>query len=164
MRDDRVLATIRTLEERGIKFDHIKTKDGSDQYTTETPDYILEITINPKKWLGLVFVWQYDNRAKSLEYSIDSDLYPIANPDQHEFAQGIETDILNFVKALYDNKILVGRIKKKPAIAIPVDGGFYTVTKGWLWTVGRVWTDKEFHKIQSDLVPFKNVGVDEKSR
>lgn len=118
----KIVKSIESLEKAGFPV-KVMIKSKYSKYTVQTKDYSLEVVINTD-WLGLDFD-VIDSKNKILiSYSVDTDLYPISQPDQHEFAKEIEDEIVEFLDLLAQHKIKIGTFNGYPAIAIQYGAGY----------------------------------------
>lgn len=104
-------------------------------YIIRAKAYEVEVIVDPVKWLGLEFVL-YSSDGKTLSYDIDTDQYNIGDPDEREFADDIESQIINFLEHLMNHTILIGSKGRKLMMIIPEDDGYTLISRGRFLTSG----------------------------
>jgi hypothetical protein len=119
--------------------------EGGREFVLTGPRWRSVVYISPLRWLGLEFVF-HEEGARLIVHQIDTDLYPIAKPAQRDFAEEIEADIVEFLEALGANQISVrrggSRRSSRPALVVPMGGGFYRIAKGRVIASGRMFADR----------------------
>jgi hypothetical protein len=139
-----VVVAIDRLRESGVRVVE-RAVEGGREFVLTGPRWRSVVYVNPVRWLGLEFVVQEDG-TRLIVHQIDTDLYPIAEPGQRDFAEEIEADIVEFLEALGANQVSVRRGGSRrgsgPALVIPVSGGFYRIAKGRVIASGRMFADR----------------------
>lgn len=154
---DNIIKKVEELKRRGVEL-RFEKRDSDNVYVSDKTTYKLELVVNPTRWLGLDFITK-DNQGKvQLAYSIDTDLYPISNPDQEWFADEIESDIVKFLALLENNEVMVGKVKGRPIMIFPCENGYRFVKKGRFFIASRICTASEYEKLSKNLEHFKLAG------
>lgn len=112
-------------------------------YSIKEPQFKIEVIINPTKWIGLDFDLLNRNGKVILSYEINTDLYPIAEPKQYEFAKQIENEIVSFLGYLLEHKIKRGTVNGKHAIIIPKSNEYLLLVKGLFFTKGSYYENPD---------------------
>jgi hypothetical protein len=118
--------------------------EGGREFALTGPRWRSVVYVNPARWLGLEFVIHDDDGTQSVVHHIDTDLYPIGEPAQRDFAEEIEADIVGFLDALRAGEISARRrgSGRGSAMVFPLSGGFYRIAKGRVFASGRTFTDR----------------------
>ncbi|WP_244162277.1 hypothetical protein [Amycolatopsis regifaucium] len=66
------------------------------------------MVVDPRRWLGLAFETLDPVTGRRATYDIDTDLYDISQDEQREFAEEIESDIVEFLDNLRNRVVLRG--------------------------------------------------------
>lgn len=148
---DKIKIKINSLLKNGLSIKQ-KTEGQNITYIINNKQDIIEVLINPIKWLGLKFHLLNINGKNQFYYSIDTDLYPISQPKYQEFANHIENDIVGFLDSLVNHKIKLGKVKGKQAMVIPVDNRFLLISKGLFFT------SQAYFKNMQDIKQFCEAG------
>lgn len=88
------------------------------------------VVVEPRRWLGLEFEARDPVTGRRATYDIDTDLYDIARPDQREFAEEVERDIIEFLGNLAEGALRRGNEGSKFVLVFPLDGSFVRVVQG----------------------------------
>ncbi|WP_447761650.1 hypothetical protein [Sphingopyxis panaciterrae] len=86
-----------------------------------------EVIVDPLRWLGLTFDAVDPATARKVHYAIDTDLYDISRPEQREFADEIESDIIEFLDNLTEGRMLRGEQTSDAVLVFPSAGSFVRV-------------------------------------
>lgn len=129
-----------------------RTKDEIAIIDISKNNYKVEIIINPHNWLGLEFDLFATNNQVQFSHAINTDLYPISKPKYYEFAKEIEDEILNFLDALINHRIIVGTINNKTTIIIPKGNKYFLISKGRFLSTGS------YYKKIEDINNFKEIA------
>ncbi|HMS23087.1 MAG TPA: hypothetical protein PKA38_04990 [Candidatus Levybacteria bacterium] len=136
---------IKLLKSRNVKVLENGTEDRI--FSVDSEKYRFTITLNPNRWIGLEFDLLDSDKKSLLNFTIDTDIYPISDSKYNSFASGIEKNIGEFLNALANRRIKIGRIKEKPAMIIPQDDGYLLIKKIWIFTTKKLYM--ELSKIES---------------
>ena len=150
MLGNKIINNINALKKLGVIVkEAIK---GEDQiYLLNGRGYRAELKINPKSWLGIEF-HTVDIKGKDvLIHEIDTDLYPISRPKYYEFAEDIENEIVEFLTAIREGKILIGEKKGRKAMIIPKGNKFLLTIKGRFFISSRYYDDLEKLKLEGNF-------------
>jgi|GEM_PF-6350639 len=118
--------------------------EGGRHFALSGPYWRSMVDVVPARWLGLKFVIHDDSDTRLIVHQIDTDLYPIGEPAQRDFAEEIEADIVEFLEALRAGTISTRRrgSGRGSAMVVPVGGGFYRIAQGWIVASGRTFADR----------------------
>lgn len=142
-----IIEKITTFNKKVVLAEEKASIEGRE-FTVRGDEFLLEILINPPKWLGLKF-YLLDEKGKILlTHDIDTDLYDLSQPKYQSFTKGIETDMIDFIDSIINGSIKVGKIKDRPAMIVPQDNKFLLIKKGKFFTSSE--THKDLSKIDSN--------------
>lgn len=97
-----------------------------------------EVIVDPSRWLGMTFNAVDAATGRMVQYMIDTDLYDISRLDQRAFANGIESDIVEFLDNLIYGRMLRGEQTSDLVLVFPLNGSFVRlVAKRFATTVLR---------------------------
>ncbi|MGF7229202.1 MAG: hypothetical protein ACQR33_04420 [Candidatus Saccharibacteria bacterium] len=120
-----VLELLDHIKAEGMVVDHRVVKQAS-VYSFGDSRYTVEVTIEFPKWLGLNFIL-HDSK---IEYSIDTDVYNLADPANQTFVEEIEAEIVEFLHNLTDNRIKITHRKNRASLLIPRKAGDILIKQG----------------------------------
>jgi hypothetical protein len=139
-----VLFAIDRLKDCGVPVVE-RALEGGREFVLTGARWRSVVYVNPVRWLGLEFV-VHEEGARLIVHQIDTDLYPIGEPAQRDFAEEIEADIVEFLEALGANQISVrrggSRRRSRPGLVVPMSGGFYRIARGRAIASGRMFADR----------------------
>jgi hypothetical protein len=146
----RLRDTIKSIEKQGVVVSRTR-----DVYKIKGKNYYIEITINPKKWLGLNFSLLEGSGGKCLDYSIDTDLYDISNSEFYVFVSDIEGEIVDFLSCLFNKHLQIAQQGKKMALLIPKNGRWLLIARGRFFTKSQYYTNPEELEKKWDFKPLE---------
>ncbi len=111
------------------------------------------VTVEPRRWLGLEFEARDPVTGKRATYDIDTDLYDISQDDQREFAEEIESDIIEFLDNLKKGVMLRGNDGTKFVLVFPLSGSYVRVVQGRFLTSGSTHADPAAARTGDEYVP-----------
>jgi hypothetical protein len=109
--------------------------------------YRVSVFIDPTRFISLDFDLLRHDGSLALNYSIDTDMYDITRPKFAAFALDTETDIVLFLDALGDGRLLAEVRKDWAALVVPTTGGPQLVTRRRLWTTKKPFTAADMHDL-----------------
>ncbi len=111
------------------------------------------VDVEPQRWLGLEFEARDPVTGKRTTYDIDTDLYDISRDDQHEFAEEIENDIIEFIDNLRKGVMLRGNDGSKFVLVFPLNGSYVRVVQGRFMTSASTHASLVAARAGGDYVP-----------
>ncbi len=145
-----IMQKVKNLEKTGLDVNY---KKAANSYETKGKNFRIKLTIDPEKWLGLEFYLLDQNSKLVLTYDIDTDLYDISKPEQRVFRKDTARNIIIFLDSLINREIMIGEVKRRPAMIVPNQGGYLLITKGRLLTKGSQYKDIEKIKHKESFSP-----------
>jgi hypothetical protein len=139
---ERIAAAVGRLRAREVAVD-VVIDDATVRYTVTRPVYTVEVYVDPAHLISLEFdlLGQPDGSVR-LHYFVDTGRYDISQPAHARFASATATDIVLFLDALADGRLLTKVDRRRAAMIIPTGDGPRIVKRGRLWTsTGRVARD-----------------------
>lgn len=106
--------------------------------------YRMHVLVDPVAWLGIEFELLAEAGRSLLSFRHDTDGYDIGLEKWRWFAAEIEDEIVEFLESLLSGGVHVGEVKGRPAMLVPMSGGFRRVTGG-----PRTMTGKDFSDLAS---------------
>lgn len=111
------------------------------------------VTVEPARWIGLEFELRDPSTGKRVSYDIDTDLYDIGQDEQREFADEIESDIIEFLDNLRCGEVLRGSDGSKLVLVLPRGGSYVRVTSGRFITSTSTHSEMPTTRGHTDYVP-----------
>lgn len=111
------------------------------------------VKVEPQRWLGLEFEARDPVTGKRATYDIDTDLYDISKGEQREFAEEIESDIIEFLGNLRSGVMLRGHDGAKFVLVFPLNGSYVRVVQGRFTTGASTHVDLAAARQGDDYVP-----------
>lgn len=105
----------------------------NETHVLKNKDFRIEIVKN-NKWLGLDFHLLDSEGATSLNFSIDTDLYNVSLDKHKELLNDTGMDILSFLSALSNKRVLIGKYKKRDTMVFPLSDYYVQILKQRFWT------------------------------
>ena len=124
---DRIVTAVGSLRQRGLAVTE-RSHKGDTIYTLTTPKYQIVVTVNPSRWVGLHFTLGLHDRPE-LSYDIDTQLYDLASPRFETLARRVEDDVVDFLSALVNGAVKVGKVGRRPALLVTTGNRTIIVTK-----------------------------------
>ncbi|KFU82499.1 hypothetical protein BB31_05905 [Amycolatopsis lurida NRRL 2430] len=113
------------------------------------------VDVEPRRWLGLAFEAVDPVTGKRATYDIDTDLYDLSQEKQREFAEEIESDIIEFLDTLRKGAVLRGNDGAKFVLVFPLDGSYVRVVRGRFICGASTCPDLAAAKAGGDYVPLE---------
>lgn len=142
---DKILKALDEIERQGVTISYKKSKSGEDTYTFGDERYKISVTVDPKHWLGL----EFELHKSRIFYPINTDVYPIADLEHRWFADAIEKDIVDFLKAFKYGKAKIAYNSGRPMLIVPLKDEFVFMKQGRLLSPTSRHKLEELDKIES---------------
>jgi hypothetical protein len=113
----RIAAAVRATASAGLQFEE-RRENGARGFVLEAGHYRVEISAEAGRHIGLK-VEARSESGPSLIYEFDDDLYDLVSDKHRGFGASLEADVLAFVDALADRKVLVGTTQERLTMVIP---------------------------------------------
>jgi len=130
---DRIAAVVERL--RATQLPVSGAVEGSAvRYTLARPGYRVMVLVDPNRFLGLEFDLFGVDGSVRLHYFLDSGRYDISQPAHAWYAAATATDLVLFLDALAEGRILTTVDRGRAAMIIPTAAGPRIVKRGRFWT------------------------------
>lgn len=134
----------------------VRATDGPDagsSWQLSGSTWRAEVTVGPPRWLGLAFEAVDPATGRRIDYDIDTDLYDVSRDEQREFAEEVESDIIEFLDNLGAGRVLRGRDGADSVLVFPSGGSFVRVARGRFLTRSSVHADRAAAQAGGTYVP-----------
>lgn len=88
------------------------------------------VIVDPSRWIGLEFEARDPVTGRRASYDIDTDLYDITQEREHDFANKIEREIIDFLENLRTGNVLRGNDGSRFVLVIPRGDVYVRVVRG----------------------------------
>jgi hypothetical protein len=140
---ERVAAAVERLRASGATVD-VSLQDTATRYEATRPAYHVLVYVDPSRFIGLEFDLFGADGSVRLHYFVDTGRRDIARPGQAWFASAVATDVVLFLDALADGRLLAKLERRRASLIVPTGGGALIVKRGRVWTsAGRHNGDRE---------------------
>jgi hypothetical protein len=114
------------------------------RYEVAHPLYTVAVHVDPTRFLGLEFDLLGPDGSVRLHYFIETGRHDISQPAHAWYASATATDIILFLDALAEGRVLIRVDRRRAAMIIPTAVGSRIVKRGRLWTsTGRDGRDRK---------------------
>jgi hypothetical protein len=144
---------VRAAASAGLQFEE-RREDGASGFVLEAGHYRVEISAEAGRHVGM----KVEARAEGkpvLTYEFDNDLYDIASDKHRAFGGSLEADVLAFVDALADRKVLVGTTQERLTMVIPAADHVAIVERHRFATSTSTYASNKLPPLSRDLVPLQ---------
>ncbi|MFD0556791.1 hypothetical protein FB566_2041 [Stackebrandtia endophytica] len=127
---------------------------GATRFRLHATGFDAVVVYQPGQWIGLDIRFRLPNTE--LYYSVDSDLYPISEPDFQDMVESTVVDITNILTFITEKRIPAGDVQGRPAVLVPEGSGYKRIEKRRFSMVaksyrtieeglaGATWSDYDF--------------------
>lgn len=123
----RLLAAVTKLADRKyVKLDVAESR-GATRFRLHATGFDAVVVYQAGQWIGLDIRFRFPNTE--LYYSVDSDLYPISEPEFQDMVESIVVDITNILTLLAEKRIPAGDVQGRPAVLVPEGSGCKRIEK-----------------------------------
>jgi hypothetical protein len=140
---DRIAAAVGRLRAGKVAVHDVV--EGSDvRYEVTRSRYTVGVHVDPARFLGLEFDLLGPDGSVRLHYFLDTGRRDISQLANAWYASATATDIILFLDALAEGRVLTRVDRRRAAIIIPTGVGSRIVKRGRIWTsTGRDSRDRE---------------------
>ncbi|MFF5262694.1 hypothetical protein ACFY4C_27500 [Actinomadura viridis] len=151
-RGERIAASTDRLRSRGVNVE--RSAIGREiRYEARRNAYRLSVIVDPRRFIGLEFDLLAEDGSVLLGYAVDTDLYDISRPAFAALAMDVESDIVLFLDALADGRILLRRARP-PSMIVPTADGLRVLRRARFgMTTGGPYRDGMDVAARSGFVP-----------
>jgi hypothetical protein len=125
---DKILRTINEIKQQPSGM--IITNRNEMEFNIVRDQLVCRITVNPERELAANLQILGADGLPEIEYSIDTDLYDIKNPDYWRFAQDVEEDIVALIEAIKSHELLYMKRALKSYLVVPAHDSVVLVKQG----------------------------------
>lgn len=97
-----------------------------------------QVVIDPGRWIGFDFAAYDQDPLRTVDLTIDTDLYDISQEHEQAFARSIEAEIVDFLNHLKVGRVVMGWIKKRLSIIYPRGDIYVVLTSTRFSTTTRI--------------------------
>jgi hypothetical protein len=146
-------SAMRATASAGLQFEE-RRENGADRFVLEAGHYRVEVSAEAGRHIGLKVEARSAGGA-SLIYEFDNDLYDIASDKHRAFGASLEADVLAFVNALAERKVLVGTTRGRLTMVIPAADHIAIVKRHRVGASTTTLVQSDMPPLSPDFVPLQ---------